>query len=187
MELVGTRWPLDWCGRLAASLAGLETGLQLIASHQKRRHWHLARSLAVLALAFSVTHAGRVKTLQAGFDGSRFPADAAAFLSYDSPEPSLRIYASRQRGGYLIYRLWPSVRVFDDGRTDFDGSRLVEEGLRAWEAHPDWVEFFAKYQVNAALVPVDSALTAVLHERADWKLVYSDRVALVFLRIENPK
>jgi hypothetical protein len=101
--------------------------------------------------------------------------------------PSLRIYASWQWGGYLIYRLWPSVRVFDDGRTDFYGPRFVDEGLRAWEARPGWAEIFAKYRVNAALVPVDSALATVLHERADWTIVYSDNVALMFVKIENQK
>ena len=91
------------------------------------------------------------------------------------------------KGGYLIYRLWPSVRVFDDGRTDFYGPGFVEEGLRAWDARPDWAEIFAKYRVNAALVPVDSALAAALRERADWELVYSDRVALMFVKIDNQK
>jgi hypothetical protein len=35
---------------------------------------------------------------------------------------------------------------------------------------------------SAALVPVDSALATVLHERADWELVYSDGVTVMFLK-----
>ena len=77
--------------------------------------------------------------------------------------------------------------MFDDGRTDFYGPRFVEEGLRAWEARPDWAEIFAEYRVNAALVPVDSALATVLHGTAEWKPVYSDGVALIFVKIENQK
>jgi hypothetical protein len=186
-ELLGKCSPLDWRRKIVASLAELETGLQVIASSQSRRRWHLAPCLALLALAISVSHPGRVKTLQADFDRSRFPADAATLLSHEDPESSLRLYASWQWGGYLTYRLWPSVRVFDDGRTDFYGPRFVEEGLRVWEARPDWAEILAKYQVNAALVPVDSALATVLHERTDWKLVYSDRIAMMFVKIENQK
>ena len=185
LRLVDSRWPLDWCGKLAASLAELEMGLQSIASHQKRRRWHLVPCLVVLALTFSVSHAGRIRTLQADFNRSLFPADAATLLSLNGTAPSLRLYASWQWGGYLIYRLWPSVRVFDDGRTDFYGPRFVEEGLRAWEARPDWAEIFAKYRVNAALVPPDSSLATVLLERADWKLVYSDNVAMMFMRIDE--
>jgi hypothetical protein len=186
-ELVGTCWPLDWRGRISANLVALETGVQAIASHQKRRRWHLAPCLAVLALALSFSHPDRVKRLHADFDRSRFPTGAATFLSHNNPASSLRLYASWQWGGYLIYRLWPSLRVFDDGRTDFYGPRFVEEEMRAWNASPDWAEIFARYRVNAALVPVDSALATVLHQRADWKLVYSDGVALIFVKIENQK
>ena len=186
-ELARTRFPLDWRGRLSANLVELEMGLRLIASHPKRMRCHLAPILAVLALAFSLLRPGRVRILQAEFDRSRFPVEAATFLNHDDHQGSLRLYASWQWGGYLIYRLWPSVRVFDDGRTDFYGPRFVEEGLRAWEVAPDWAQILARYRVNTALVPVDSALATVIEERADWKLVYSDRVALMFVKIEKPE
>src|SRR5579863_9513909 len=187
LELAGTRWILDWRARLVENVAELERGLQLIASHQKRRRWHLVPCLTVLVLALSVSHSARFTTLQADFDRNRFPTDAATFISLHEPARSLRLYASWQWGGYLIYRLWPSVRVFDDGRTDFYGPPFVLEGLRVWEVRPDWAEILTRYRVNAALVPVDSALGTVLRERADWKLVYADSVALMFVKIENQK
>ncbi|MGE5114371.1 MAG: hypothetical protein ACM3JB_26210, partial [Acidobacteriaceae bacterium] len=186
-ELARTRWPRDWRGRLSANLLELEMGLRLIASHPKRMRRHLVPILALVVLAFSLLHPGRVRILQTNFDRSRFPAEAATFLDHDDHQGSLRLFASWQWGGYLIYRLWPSIRVFDDGRTDFYGPRFVDEGLRAWEARSDWGQIFARYHVNAALVPVDSALATVLEERAEWKLVYSDRVALMFVKIEKPE
>lgn len=186
-RLVDSRWPLDWRGKLSAGLAEVETGLGVIACDRNRSRWHLAPCLAVLALGWFVSHPGRMRALHADFDGSRFPMVAATFLSHNHSAPSLRLYASWQWGGYLIYRLWPSVPVFDDGRTDFYGPPFVLEGLRVWEVRPDWAEILARYRVNAALVPVDSALGAVLRERADWKLVYADRVALMFVKIENQK
>lgn len=182
-ELDRTRWPSDWRERLSANLLELEMGLRLIASYPKQMRCHLAPILVFLALAFFLLHPGRVRILQADFDRSRFPVNAATFLHHNDHRCSLRLYASWQWGGYLIYRLWPSLSVFDDGRTDFYGPRFVEEGLRAWEVRPDWAQILARYRVNAALVPVDSALATVLEERADWKLVYSDRVALIFVKI----
>jgi hypothetical protein len=95
------------------------------------------------------------------------------------------LYSSWQWGGYLIYRLWPSINVFDDGRTDFYGPAFVEEGLRVWEVAPDWENILARYRVNAALLPVDSALASVLRERRDWKPVYQDRVAVLFEKHED--
>ena len=79
LELVGSRWPLDWRGKLAASLAELETGLRVIANGRAGRSWHLAPCLAVLALALSVFHPGRVKTLHADFDRNRFPVGCGNF------------------------------------------------------------------------------------------------------------
>jgi hypothetical protein len=63
----------------------------------------------------------------------------------------------------------------------------VEDGLRVWNAYPDWAAILARDRVNAALLPIDSALATVLRERSDWKLVYHDRVALLFVKTENGK
>jgi hypothetical protein len=112
-------------------------------------------------------------------------ADAATFFAQNELGPRIRLYSSWQWGGYLIYRLWPTVHVFDDGRTDFYGPAFVEEGLRVWDACPDWAKILANHQVNSALLPIDSALGTVLRERPDWKLVYQDRVALLFVKIER--
>jgi|SRR2546430_315259 len=170
-----------------SNLAELEAGFQVIASSHKRDRWHLLPCLTLLVLAVLFMHPGRVKALRAEFDRSRFPADAATFLSGQQTDHSIRLYSSWQWGGYLIYRLWPSLRVFDDGRTDFYGPAFVEEGLQVWDACPDWAGIFARYRVNAALLPVDSALATVLHERRDWKLVYKDRIAVLFKKSDDGK
>lgn len=177
--------PLEWPGRFAASLVELETGLRIIAESNLRRRWHLVPSFGVLLLAFLLAHPGRVKFLRSEFDHNRFPVDAATFLAQKEYGPSTRLYSSWQWGGYLIYRLWPSFSAFDDGRTDFYGPAFVEEGLRVWDARPDWSNIFERYRVNAALLPVDSALATVLLERRDWKAVYQDRTGVLFVRTEN--
>ena len=166
-----------------ASVEDLESGLRLLAQRCRTKSWHLAPCLMVLALAFVFAHPGHRKQVEAGFDDSRFPVDAATFLSEQSDLPSLRLYSSWQWGGYLIYRLWPSLSVFDDGRTDFYGPGFVNEGLAVWNVRPDWSRILDHYQVNAALLPVDSALASVIRERDDWKPLYQDRVAVLFARV----
>ena len=185
LEYARSRWPLEWPGKFSASLAELEAGLRSIANIHRRRHWHFVPCFGVLVLALLLTRPGRVKVLHPEFDRNRFPVDAATFLSQKSLGPSTRLYSSWQWGGYLIYRLWPSFSVFDDGRTDFYGPAFVEEGLRAWDACPDWANTFERYRVNGALLPADSALATVLRERRDWKPVYQDHVAVLFERTEN--
>jgi hypothetical protein len=187
LEHATSFWPLEWPGRFVASLAELETGLRIIAESNERRRWHLVPPFGVLLLAFLLAHPGRVKFLRSEFDHNRFPVDAAIFLAHKEYGSAVRLYSSWQWGGYLIYRLWPSLSVFDDGRTDFYGPPFVEEGLRVWDACPDWSNIFERYRVNAALVPVDSALATLLLESRDWKPVYEDRIAVLFERTENMK
>jgi len=185
LEFAISRRPEQWPGKFATSLKELETGLRAIVKTGKRTRWHLAPCFAVLVLALLLAHPGRVKALRAEFDHSRFPVDAAGILSQRGVSPPTRLYSSWQWGGYLIYRVWPSINVFNDGRTDFYGPAFVEEGLRAWEVAPDWENILARYRVNAALLPVDSALASVLRERRDWKPVYQDRVAVLFEKRED--
>jgi hypothetical protein len=187
LEYAGSRWPLQWPGKFSASLAELEAGLRIIAQSNWRRRWHFVPCFSVLVLASLLAHPGRMKILQAEFDHERFPVDAVTFLSEKESGSPIRLYSSWQWGGYLIYRLWPSLAVFDDGRTDFYGPAFVEEGLRVWDACPDWSNIFERYRVNGALLPVDSALATVLRERRDWKPVYQDRIAVLFERIEKAR
>lgn len=180
LEYAGSRWPELWMGKLAARLEDLERGLRTIVKAGKRRQWHLVPCFVVLVLALLLAHPGRVRTLRAEFDRTRFPSDAADFLLQRGASRQTRLYSSWQWGGYLIYRLWPSIAVFNEGRTDFYGPAFVEEGLRTWEVAPDWNNILVRYGVNAALLPVDSALASVLRERGDWKPVYQDEVAVLF-------
>ena len=185
LERLGSVSSLPWLRTFSTSLAEVDAGLRTIAGNDKRTRWHLVPCAVFLALALLLNHPDGMKPFRAEFDPKRFPANATTFLSHEESGQPTRVYASWQWGGYLIYRLWPTLTVFDDGRTDFYGPAFVEEGLRAWEARPDWADILTRYRVNAALLPVDSALATVLRQREDWKPVYEDRVAVLFRKTKN--
>jgi hypothetical protein len=187
LECASVRSSLRWLSGLGRSLSELECGLQAIARHHKRDRLHCIPALAMLTLGTLLAGPGRVKALHAEFDRNRFPVAAATVLSQQTSTESIRLYASWQWGGYLIYRLWPALKVFDDGRTDFYGPVFVQDGLDVWDARSNWSTILAEYQVNATLLPVDSALGTVLRERPDWRPVYQDRVAVLFERTDKNK
>ena len=187
LEQVGVVSPAPWLRSFLASLTEMEAGLRTIASDDKRKRWHLLPLAVVLVFALLLNHPNRAKPFRAEFDLHRFPVDAATFLARGELGTRARLYASWQWGGYLIYRLWPRLAVFNDGRTDFYGPAFVEEGLRAWDAAPDWASILARYRVDAALLSTDSALATVLRERRDWKLVYQDSTAILFAKTENQR
>jgi hypothetical protein len=182
LEYAPARVP--WMRGFSAAIAEIEAGLQRIANGQERR-WHVLPVFCVLTISLLLAHPGRVKGLRAEFSRDRFPVDAAMFLSFETGGSPRRLYSSWQWGGYLIYRLWPSLTVFDDGRTDFYGPAFVNEELRVWNVSPGWWEILERDSVNSVLVPVDSSLTAALREAPEWKLVYQDSVAVLFDKCEE--
>lgn len=50
---------------------------------------------------------------------------------------------------------------------------LVDESYRFYEAGPDWRQTLAKYATDLVLVPVHTAVAALMPETG-WNLVYQD-------------
>jgi hypothetical protein len=179
------RFRATWVAAAARALAEVENDLGSIASKIGVRASFIP-ALGMIVLGFLLAHPGRMSRLRAEFDPTQFPVGAANAIEQGAG-PATRLFCSWQWGGYLIYRAWPGIKVFTDGRTDFYGPAFVREGLRAWQAAPDWSDILAGNRVNAALLPVDSALASVLRERRDWKLAYQDQVAVLFQKNEDLK
>jgi len=171
-------WQANRVAVAARAVAEVEKDLDSIASKIHVRV-ALVPAVGMVVMGLLLAHPAGISRLRAEFDPTEFPVQAASVVEHDLGSAT-RLFCSWQWGGYLIYRDWPSIKVFNDGRTDFYGPVFVKEGLRAWQASPDWSNILAHHRVNAALLPVDSALASVLRERRDWKLVYQDQVAVLF-------
>jgi hypothetical protein len=83
-------------------------------------------------------------------------------------------------GGYLIYRLYPRVRMVVDDRHDFYGEEFLKSYLRMVHVEPGWQDFLQQHDVGCIVLPKDSALANILLETPEWQPVYSDAVAVVF-------
>jgi hypothetical protein len=86
-------------------------------------------------------------------------------------------------GDYIIYAGWPKYKVFIDGRTDMYGASRVKEYIKVTQAQPGWENILRKYQVKWIFHDPGSPLSKILLERSDWKLIYSDKVANIFLQV----
>jgi hypothetical protein len=174
-----------WLSRLATSVGELEQGVDELALKFKSRVPHFWPFLGVLATALLLAHPGSFKAAQPVFDRKLFPVDAVKNAGKEL-EQATRVYTSWQWGGFLIYRLWPTLEVFNDGRTDFYGPAFTTEGLRIWEVRPGWEGILEKYQIHAVLLPIDCALTGALLEQRNWTVVYRDEFAILFERTLSP-
>ena len=88
-------------------------------------------------------------------------------------------------GGYLLYRLYPRYQVFIDGQTDFYGEELTREYGQVVTLSPQWDKVLDRYGVSWVIIPVDAPLAVHLAALKDWRLLYQDQVASVFVRVER--
>lgn len=115
-----------------------------------------------------------------GFPEKLFPVAASRALS--GQLAGHRILTSDQWGDYLIYKHWPSVKVFIDGRSDFFGPSLGQDYLAIVNASPLWRQHFERYRFDLALLPLNSDLGAQLKQASDWQIIHSDTVSIAFAR-----
>ena len=74
------------------------------------------------------------------------------------------VLAGMHWGGYLIYRLYPRVKVAVDDRHDFYGEAFLKSYLKMMHAEPGWQDFLEQYRFGYVVIPKDSALANVLAE-----------------------
>ena len=146
---------------------------------------YVAAGLLVAGLGAGVAH-GRVFRFQAA--QWRYPAGAAEFLrAHRIDAPMFNTY---EDGGYLMWRLWPQERVFIDGRALSDA--VFSDYGRILYNHEDAAKpLLDRYGAgvivlngfeyrNGILYPLAPMLAG--EQAGDWKLVYTDPQAMVFLR-----
>ncbi len=135
----------------------------------------LAGAVLVITLCSAPQAAGKFR---ADYDRKAYPTQALDRL----PASGLwsGVFAPDEWGDYLIYRLYPDVKVFIDGRFDFYGSRFTEKYLDVMNVKYDWEDNLKRYGIQTVLLPVDAALAGALKQSARWRPVYDDGVAIAF-------
>jgi hypothetical protein len=129
---------------------------------------------------------GSRQLIQAQFDAQKVPVAAVNFLQqeFQGKQPSTEpVFSTDAWGGYLIYRLYPERKVVVDDRHDLYGSGRIRQYLILTQAEPGWQSVLREWQIRTALLPTDSTLANLLRELPrDWRVLYEDKVAVVFER-----
>src|SRR6202050_3831480 len=143
----------------------------------------LFNAAIVLAIAaFTGFHTADVIRRQPQSEMQGFPARAVAFLQ--TRPPSGLIFNHYDWGGYLIWKLYPSTRVFIDGRADLYGSelhgaKLLDEFADTYQFKDDWQQTLQQWRIGTVLIPAGSALATGLQRSGGWKVAYEDSQAIV--------
>ncbi len=110
----------------------------------------------------------------------RYPWDAVAYLRENPvPGPMLNEYGW---GGYLIWALGPRHKVFIDGRADiYEHAGVLEDYLHIVRLDPQALTLLRKYGIEACLIRRKTPLETLLAALPEWKRVYSDEVAVLYV------
>jgi hypothetical protein len=113
------------------------------------------------------------------YDPARYPEKALpVLLSADAQ----RIFADDEWGDYLIYHLYPSRKVFIDGRSDFYGDEFGERYLDLMNVKVGWDKTLDQYGIDTVVLSPRAALASTLKIARQWRVVHDDGVAVVFQR-----
>jgi hypothetical protein len=138
----------------------------------------LAGAAVVIWLSALDNHFGERALFQTVHEA--YPVEAVAFIQehhFSGP-----LYNNFNWGGFLIGNL-PDYPVAMDGRTDLYGEDSLRQAYNTLMALR-WSEDQALNRANLVLLPSTVPLSRVLERSPQFRLVYSDRIAMVFVR--NP-
>ncbi len=112
-------------------------------------------------------------------DPKWFPSGALSVVRKPNVE---RVFTTDQWGDYLIYNLYPSKKVFIDGRSDFYGDKFGIRYLDTIGGKYGWKKTLDDYAIDTVMLPPSMPLAGTLKISREWRLVYDDTRAVVFRR-----
>ena len=111
---------------------------------------------------------------------AKFPVDAVAYVKANPlPGP---LYNHYDWGGFLLWSL-PELPPVMDGRTNLFDSARIERSLETWNGGSEWETDPDLLKAKLVIAEKDRALTHILRTRANFKIVYEDGTAVVFVRV----
>lgn len=114
-----------------------------------------------------------------GLDDGRYPAKAADFVVKQNIDG--RMFNRWGWGSYLIRSCWPERRVFADGRLEVHDPDVYADHDKVLWAEPGWDAVLNKHAADYLIVPHNSE-APMAYQHPDWKLVFWDDIALVYVR-----
>jgi hypothetical protein len=178
--VLATTRRIDWAGLRGAARRRLPTLGRALTAPETR-----GRAGAVLLLAgvsgyWAAMAPAPTNPLRLDLHEGRYPGRTMAFIrEHQLPAPLFSVYAW---AGYELWRLYPDYRMFMDGRTHVYGPDVLKDFLEVTNVGPRWQVVLDKWQVQTILALRPSPLTETLLAKGGWRLVFSEREAVVFVR-----
>jgi len=132
--------------------------------------------IGILAVVFYTAN-GR---LEYTFDPKIKPVAAVEFLKRAPIKGNM--FDNDEFGDYIIYAASQEYKVFFDGRSDMYGSARLKEYFKIANFENGWEDVLNKYKISWIIYDAKSGLSRFLLKNNDWRLIYADKVAHIFVK-----
>ncbi|SRR6266568_341189 len=160
-------------GRFAAFMRKRASNIAAIDAAATGYFWPFVSLILVISLAA----AGKVEFK---FDKKIKAVAAVEFLKKE--KISGHMFNNDEFGDYIIYSAYPLYKVFIDGRLDMYGVNNVKEYRKVINFEQGWEKILDKYEISWIIFDADSAFSRFLLMHKEWKLIYADKVANIFVK-----
>jgi len=160
-------------GRLAKFIKKRSDNISIIDTGTKGYFWPVAAIILVVIFA-------KIGKIEFKFNEKTKPVAAVEFLKKEKINGHM--FNNYEFGDYIIYAAWPGYKVFFDGRGDMYGDDMFKEYEKVISITPGWNEVLKKYDISWIIFDANSALSMFLMQRDEWKLIYADKVANIFVK-----
>jgi hypothetical protein len=111
---------------------------------------------------------------------SNFPVGAVNYLKDHPNGPMFNSYVF---GGYLVYSRGDQHKVFIDGRGElYEHAGVLADYLQVAMIQPGVLGVLRNHGISSVLISKDDPVATFLAALPEWKLIYADRVSVIFVR-----
>jgi hypothetical protein len=138
-------------------------------------------ALAVLlAIGFFAYREAKTQTSLYELSPGVFPVAAVNWIESNSHPGNM--FNDFNWGGYLLFKLWPSQRVFVDSQSDFYGEQFIHQYAGILGGDENWEAELSRYHVDWIIIPPSAGLAEKARLSSNWSVVYQDNIAVVIVR-----
>jgi hypothetical protein len=129
-------------------------------------------AITVLFSPWVRPHLG-VAVLRPSLVDEQIPLEAFAYIEQHGI--SGRMFHHQDFGDYIIWRLWPQLYTFIDGRVHLFSLDVVHDYLNAI-AGREWERIMDKYQISYIFLPKSDQipLLAIVQQSSNWRIIFED-------------
>jgi len=171
-------WPEQTQRPNSGPITGFANRVTTIEQGQTGHVWCLVGALITLAICANEGRVGSRVLMNAHF-GERVPAGAVDYL--EKNQVAGPVLTPDVWGGYVIYRMYPKIKVVFDDRHDFYGEQYVKAYLKSVRGEEGWQKFLDDSKPGCVLLPKDTALASLLSQSDRWKSIYADEKTVLFV------